>query len=242
MDEIGKEEGALQAQVAELRAKIAGAESISGTINSAQALLEKLRKRLDGPLSFEQKRRLIEVLVAGIRVDTIETGGVRQAEITVTYRFSQPDQPMPVVLPQSYSTGRVIRIPVEPKTVGDHIRRRRLGLKLFQKDVAAQIGVDVTSIRNWESNTSQPSLEYMPAIIQFLGYNPLPEGKTWGERLVRHRVSLGITQAEAARRLAVDQATLAKWERGERTPKGRFAERAERFLADKETAPVARTA
>jgi DNA-binding XRE family transcriptional regulator len=58
-----------------------------------------------------------------------------------------------------------------------------------------------------------------PQIIRFLGYKPLPEGKTWGERLVRHRKSPGITQAEAARRIGVDQGTLAKWERGERQPK-----------------------
>jgi hypothetical protein len=73
-----------------------------------------------------KKRRLIEVIVAGVGVDTIEDGGVKQSRTTVTYRFSQPDQPMPLVLPQSYSTGRVIRIPVAPQTVGDHIRKRRV--------------------------------------------------------------------------------------------------------------------
>jgi len=99
---------------------------------------------------------LIEVLVAGVRVDTVEEGGVKQTRTTVTYRFSQPDQPMPLVLPQSYSTGRVIRIPAKPQTVGDHIRKRRLSLKLFQKDVAEQIGVEKTSIANWERNRFYP--------------------------------------------------------------------------------------
>ena len=99
---------------------------------------------------------MIEVLIAGVSVGIVETCGVKQAEITVTYRFSQPDQPMPLVLPQSYSTGRVIRIPTDPHSIGDHIRRRRLGLKQFQKDVAEQIGVDTTTVFNWEANTSQP--------------------------------------------------------------------------------------
>jgi hypothetical protein len=58
----------------------------------------------------------------------------------------------------------------------------------------------------------------MPAIIAFLRYKPLPAAKTWAERLVRDRVSLGITQGEAARELGVDPGTLAKWERGERKP------------------------
>jgi DNA-binding XRE family transcriptional regulator len=43
---------------------------------------------------------------------------------------------------------------------GDHIRPRRLTLKLEQKEVARQIGVDKTSVFNWEANTSQPDLRF----------------------------------------------------------------------------------
>ena len=49
MDEIGKEETALESQVGELRSKMAGADAIGATIDSAQALLGQLRKRLDEP-------------------------------------------------------------------------------------------------------------------------------------------------------------------------------------------------
>ena len=232
MDEIGKEETALEAQIAEMGGKIAGADSIAGNIGSAQTLLAELRKRLNQPISWEQKRRLIEVLVAGVRVETVEESGVKQTRTTVTYRFSQPDQPMPLVLPQSYSTGQVIRIPVAPQTVGDHIRKKRLGLKMLQKDVAEQLGVDKTSVFNWEANTAVPAVRYMPAIIQFLGYDPLPVAKGWGERLVRRRTTLGMTQKEAARRLGVDQGTLAKWEQGKREPAGAFLARVKRFVQD----------
>jgi len=230
MEEIGKEETALEAQAAELRSRIAGAESIGATISSAQALLERLRRRLDEPVSWDHKRRLIEVLVAGVRVDLAEDCGVRQNKITVTYRFSQPDQPLPLVLPQSYSAGSVIRIPTEPQTIGDHIRRRRLRLKMLQGEVAGQIGVDTTTVFNWEANTARPEIRYMPAVIAFLGYNPLPEANGWGERLVRRRTSLGLSQKEAARRLGVDPSTLARWERGEREPAGALLNRVERFL------------
>jgi len=232
MDEIGKEETALEAQIAELGGRIASADSIAGNIGSAQALLANLRKRLDEPVSWEQKRRLIEVLVGGVRVDTVEECGVKQNRITVTYRFSQPDQPMPLALPQSYSTGRVIRIPVAPHTVGDHIRKRRLGLKLLQREVAEQLGVDKTSVFNWEGNRSSPEIRYMPAIISFLGYDPLPEANTLGQQLVRQRTSLGLSQKESAGRIGVDASTLAKWERGEREPAGVFLGRVKRFLDD----------
>ena len=42
---------------------------------------------------------------------------------------------------------------------------------------------------------------------------------------------MGISQAEAARRIGVDQGTLARWERGEREPSGVFAARAYGFVA-----------
>ncbi|MCW5982726.1 MAG: recombinase family protein [Bryobacteraceae bacterium] len=231
MDEIGKEEAALEAQIAELRGKIAGADSIGATISSAQALLEKLRKRLDEPVSWELKRRLIEVLVAGVHVDTVEECGVKQTRTTVTYRFSEPDHPMPLVLPQSCSPARVIRIPTQPQTVGDHLRRRRLSLKVLQRDVAERLGVTESSIWNWEAGQSEPDLRYMAAVIEFLGYNPLPEGKTLAEKLVRYRTSLGMSQKEAAQEIGVDPGTLAKWERGERHPTGEFLRRVMQFLA-----------
>jgi transcriptional regulator with XRE-family HTH domain len=215
MDEIGKEETALEAQLADLRGKVTRADSIGGTLKSAETLLAKLRKRLDEPVSWELKRHLIEVLVAGIRVETVESYGVKQARVIVSYRFSQPDQLMPVVLPQSFNPVG-IRIPTQPKTIGDHIRRRRLALKLLQKQVAERVGVDKASVHNWEGNLANPKVHYMPAIIEFLGYNPLPEAKNLAERLVRHRTSLGLTQRETAARIGVDQGTLARCERGER--------------------------
>jgi transcriptional regulator with XRE-family HTH domain len=233
MDEIGKEEAALEAQIAELSGRIAEADSIGSTISSAQALLERLWKRLDEPISWGLERRLIEVLVAGVRVETVEETGVKQSRITVTYRFSQPDQPMPIVLPQSYSTGRVVRrIPAVPQTVGDHIRRKRLSLKMLQREAAERLSVVEASIWNWEANTAQPDLRFMSAVIQFLGYNPLLAADTLNGRLIRHRTSLGMTQEEAAKSIGVDPNTLTRWERDERKPTGIFPGRVKRFLKD----------
>jgi transcriptional regulator with XRE-family HTH domain len=115
-----------------------------------------VRKRLDETVSWEIKPRLVEILVAGIHV-AIELHGVKQANIAVTYRFAEPSQPLPLMLPQSYSNGKVIRIPVEPKTIGDHIRKRRLELKLLQKDVAIKLGVCQPCVYRWESNRSSVS-------------------------------------------------------------------------------------
>ncbi len=90
-------------------------------------------------------------------------------------------------------------------------------LKLLQRQVAEEFGVNAATIHNWEANIVQPERRYLPAIIRFLGYNPLPPPSSdgWGARLVSCHTALGISQ----RKLAVDPSTLAKWERGEREPK-----------------------
>ena len=126
-----------------------------------------------------------------------------------------------------------MRIPTQPKTVGDHIRKRRLGLKLLQREVAEQVGVDATSVFNWEANACQPELRYVPAIIAFLGYNPLRGAKTPGEQLVQRRIGLGLSQKEAARQIGVDPSTLRGWERGAKDPEQVTLIRVQRFLSEK---------
>jgi DNA-binding XRE family transcriptional regulator len=62
--------------------------------------------------------------------------------------------------------------PRELKIIGDHIRKRRLDLGLLQKEVAEQIGVDKTTIMNWERGRREPAPWNIPAIIHFLGDAP----------------------------------------------------------------------
>jgi len=97
---------------------------------------------------------------------------VKQAKTTVTYRFSLPEEPRSCAPATVYSAARCVRIPVEAKTVGDHLRRKRLSVKLLQKDVAERIGADKCLINNWEGNHSNPHLQYMPAIIRVPGLQP----------------------------------------------------------------------
>src|ERR1019366_8732073 len=100
-----------------------------------------------------------------IEANTVERWGVQQSEIVITYRFSQPDEPAALVLLRSHKLHSRNQPPEELNTLGDHLLRRRLVLKLLQREVAEQVGVDKTSIANWEANRSKPSLSYVPAII-----------------------------------------------------------------------------
>lgn len=59
----------------------------------------------------------------------------------------------------------------KPVTLGDHLRRRRLVLGLYQKDVAIQIGVTASTIWNWEHGWTIDK-RFVPLIEDFLGYNP----------------------------------------------------------------------
>lgn len=120
--------------------------------------------------------------------------------------------------------------PKELKTIGDHIRKRRLDLHLFQRDVAEQIGVTESCIWNWESNTSTPELRCLSMIIRFLGYDPLPQPTSLVEQLLHFRRSRSMSQNALAKLIGVNPATLARWERGERQPMGVRLERVKSFL------------
>jgi transcriptional regulator with XRE-family HTH domain len=111
--------------------------------------------------------------------------------------------------------------PKQINTLGDHIRARRLDLKLLQRQVAAQIGVHPLTITKWESNESSPETHFIPAIIQFLGYDPLPLANSLIEQLVAARKRLGLSQRKMAAKLGVDPSTLMGWEAGRHQPTGR---------------------
>jgi len=89
---------------------------------------------------------------------------------------------------------------------------------MTQAEVAKEIGVCEPSVLFWEANTVNPEIRYMPAVIRFLGYNPLPVAKTLAEQLVRHRTTLGMPQKDAARTMGVDQGTLAPPNKSEWIP------------------------
>jgi len=111
------------------------------------------------------------------------------------------------------------RYPKELKRLGDHIRKKRIDLKLLQKEVAEKIGVAEASIWNWENNWTEPSLCHIPKIIEFLGYSPYIEAsEVLGEKIITFRMIYGLSQERLARYLGIDPGTLARWERDEKQP------------------------
>ena len=125
-----------------------------------------------------------------------------------------------------------VQYPQEINSLGDHIRARRLDLKLLQKQVAEQIGVNAATITNWERNESTPVVRYVPAIVRFLGYDPIPPASSLPERLAAARRELGLTQRRMAERLGVDPGTLRDWEAGRHQPTGRSLNLITRVVPD----------
>ncbi len=64
--------------------------------------------------------------------------------------------------------------PRELRTLGDHLRKRRLDLGLLQSEVAERLAVDETTIYNWERHRTQPARQLVPRILRFVGYTPRP--------------------------------------------------------------------
>lgn len=115
-------------------------------------------------------------------------------------------------------------------TYGGHLRAKRLDLGLPQKQVAEQVGVDQTSVYNWESNRVEPAVRLIPRIHLFLGYCPYTPSRRVSEWLKLVRQGLGYSQERMARALGIDEDTWRRWEAGRRLPPSQYIERIKRFL------------
>src|SRR6266705_449487 len=76
LDEIAKEESSLGNQIDTISRKLRGINA--DELVSAEALLRKLSRRLEVPTSWDVKRQMMETLIGGIRIDTIQANGKKQ--------------------------------------------------------------------------------------------------------------------------------------------------------------------
>lgn len=105
------------------------------------------------------------------------------------------------------------KYPEELVDISDHLRKRRLDLKLSQRAVAEIFGVSEDTITYWENERSVPQISYMPKIIRFLGYNPYPiDTSSLGGKIKEFRYLHGLSKKRLAARLQVDPSTITTWE------------------------------
>lgn len=108
------------------------------------------------------------------------------------------------------------RYPKVLHSLGDHLRKRRLDLRLSQRQLAARIGADEAAVNNWEKGNTSPSLRFIAPIFAFVGYDPSPKatGGSVGSRVAARRRILGVSRRRLAAELGIDESTIARWERG----------------------------
>ena len=72
--------------------------------------------------------------------------------------------------------------PVNPKTLGEHLRKKRIDMHLSMPHLAEKLGLGITStaIEKWEKNQNRPTDEHRCRIIQFLGFDPIVANPTGG--------------------------------------------------------------
>jgi DNA-binding transcriptional regulator YiaG len=115
--------------------------------------------------------------------------------------------------------------------VGDHVRARRLDLRLTQAEAAEYIGVSEAAVYEWEKYGRSPSSRHWPAIIAWLGYYPCGE-TTLAEKLVAYRRQHGLSQGELALYLSVDEGAVRKWEQRQELKRRGLRARVEALLVE----------
>ncbi|MGR3221007.1 MAG: helix-turn-helix domain-containing protein [Candidatus Anammoxibacter sp.] len=58
--------------------------------------------------------------------------------------------------------------PANPKTIGEHMRKKRMDNRLMQSEVANIIGVSEESIWSWENGRTKPSKKNLKIINNFV--------------------------------------------------------------------------
>ena len=106
-----------------------------------------------------------------------------------------------------------------PKSLAGHLFKRRTELKLRQKDVANIMGVGIFTYLTWETaQVTNPEIRMWKYIIQFLGYDPNGEAKSFTEGLLAYRRKHGLSQKKLAQIINCDEGLLARWEKGYAKP------------------------
>ena len=149
------------------------------------------------------------------------------------------------------SHSRGIPVPKEPTTIGGHLRKRRLQLRIYQSEAAQKLKVSTVTLSRWESDRLHPTWPYWPRIVAYLGYDPFvdpalgrPKGNesrsvailsseapvSIGQRIARRRMEMKKTRNECAKMLGISAKTLWGWETERRLPSPLLRDRIRRLL------------
>ncbi|WP_113664336.1 recombinase family protein, partial [Pedobacter nanyangensis] len=127
---------------------------------------------------YQGKRRIIENITRGILV------GEREISIEFSIREgnscteSEPLNTISSTIHHSFfhrnsHKSAKKNYPLAPRTIGEHLRKKRIDLGLTQAELGKILKVTPDCITFWENNRSEPQIKYYPSIYRFLGYHPI---------------------------------------------------------------------
>jgi len=136
-------------------------------------------------LPAKDKRRIVESIVEKITI------GLGEIDITLSYlptseELVQNQQALLHLLACCHRTIRIRRssiskhfrqlrrYPINPKTLGEHLRKKRIDMHLSMTQLAQILGLGVSdsAIEKWEKNQNRPTDEHRFRIVEFLGFDP----------------------------------------------------------------------
>jgi transcriptional regulator with XRE-family HTH domain len=87
--------------------------------------------------------------------------------------------------PKSLHFHKFRHYPASPKTLGEHLRKKRIDRQLSMTQLALLLGLGITdsAVEKWERNQNRPTEEHRNRIIEFLGFDPAianPTGDSQG--------------------------------------------------------------
>ncbi len=144
------------------------------------------------------------------------------------------------------SHNRGVPVPKAPITIGGHLRRRRLQLKIMQSEAARILKVSTVTLSRWECDKVYPTWPHQPAVIAYLGYDPFtnpalgrPKGNETlgvaflssapsadiGQRIKKRRLELKKTRKQMAKEMGISVKTLWGWETGSHRPSSKLRTR-----------------
>jgi transcriptional regulator with XRE-family HTH domain len=109
---------------------------------------------------------------------------------------------------------------------------------MYQKQVAVKLGVTTPTVWNWE-NRGSVDLRFIPRVIDFLGYNPIPQPEDLLERLAWYKQVNGLTFEQLGVEMGRDPEQLADWLSGRHNPCQQNWKRITFFLASHTQGPDA---
>lgn len=185
--------------------------------------------------TVEERRRIVEAIVDRIVVSKDEVQLELAYQIPPSGNRAKTEENLLPAVPFCALTLKTAKPPYPEglRTIGDHIRKRRLDLRLRQRDVADLIGVERVTVGGWETMGLRPPPASLEKVVKFLRCEPKSAAKASDlvQKLTALRRRLRLARSEMAEKLGISYGTIWSWEQGRRRPRGRSLSLLMTFLA-----------